>query len=632
MTNFLAFTIVGIVSGAIYAITATGLVVTYTTSGIFNLAHGAIGMLAAFTYWELRVHHHWPTLLALFVVLFVLAPLFGALVERVIMRRLHGAPTSVSLVVTMGLLLALIGLASTIWDPTTLTRRLPPFFGTSHVKVFSVNVTFHQITVIAVVALVALALRLFLTRTQLGIAMRAVVDDPDLAAMTGASPVRMAQLSWALGAMLAALAGILLAPLVSLDIIILTLLVINGYAAAMVGRLRSLPLTFAGGVALGLVESYAVGYVPGNILSHTRTTLPIFFLYAVLLILPSARLRTARPVSARVTKTPSLRTSVVAGAALVALVAVVSPHLSVSNLLTEGQGLALALIMLSLVLLTGYGGQISLCQLTFVGMGAFAVGKVGATPLGILAGVGLAAGVGIVAALPSLRLQGLYLALATLAFAQAMTKVFFENNAIFGYGGHLAVDRPNLLGIHFQSDRAFVTLLAVVFALAAVGVLAVRRSGFGRRLTAMGDSPAACATLGMGVTWTKVVVFAAAGGLAGLGGALYGGLRTSVGAQDFEMLASLTLLLLLTIWGNSSVLAALLAGVSYAIFPVIQQHLPDVRQLAYLGAGLGALSLGRNPAGVIGDIAARFEKLRRSWRSEPAAAEPVDGLEPAVAA
>src|SRR5262249_26071700 len=150
---------------------------------------------------------------------------------RIIMRRLHGAPTTVSLVVTMGLLLALIGVASTIWDPKALTRRGPPFFGASHFRLFSVVVTYHQLTVIVTAIAVALGLRLFLTRTQTGIAMRAVVDDPDLAAMAGASPQRLAMLSWALGASMAALAGILLAPLVSLDIIILTLLVINGYAA-----------------------------------------------------------------------------------------------------------------------------------------------------------------------------------------------------------------------------------------------------------------------------------------------------------------------------------------------------------------------------------------------------------------
>ena len=125
MSEFLALTVVGIVAGCIYALTATGLVVTYTTSGIFNFAHGAMGMVAAFTYWELSVDQGWPTPLALVVVLFVLAPLMGALIERVLTRSLGGVDTS--LTVTIGLLLLLLGLATIIWDPTT-SRVLPQFF------------------------------------------------------------------------------------------------------------------------------------------------------------------------------------------------------------------------------------------------------------------------------------------------------------------------------------------------------------------------------------------------------------------------------------------------------------------------------------------------------------------------
>src|SRR5437868_14268708 len=117
MTTLLAFTIVGVATGCIYALTASGLVVTYTTSGIFNFAHGAIGMLMAFTFWELTVKDGWPQWLALIVVLGVIAPALGALIERVLMRNLHGATTSTALVITLGLLLAFIGLASVRWNP-----------------------------------------------------------------------------------------------------------------------------------------------------------------------------------------------------------------------------------------------------------------------------------------------------------------------------------------------------------------------------------------------------------------------------------------------------------------------------------------------------------------------------------
>src|SRR3989440_1424051 len=167
MTEFLALSVVGIVAGCIYALTAMGLVVTYTTSGIFNFAHGAIGMVAAFMYWELSVNQGWPTPVALVVVLFVFAPLMGALIERVLMRPLHGASVETTLTVTIGLLLLLIGLATIIWDPTT-SRVLPQFFAGNSVSILGVIVTWHQLTVVIVAAAVAVGMRLFLFRTRSG--------------------------------------------------------------------------------------------------------------------------------------------------------------------------------------------------------------------------------------------------------------------------------------------------------------------------------------------------------------------------------------------------------------------------------------------------------------------------------
>ncbi|MHB8671630.1 MAG: ABC transporter permease subunit, partial [Acidimicrobiales bacterium] len=464
MTTFLSFTIVGVVVGCGYAVASLGLVVTYTTSGIFNFAHGAIGMLMAFAYWELHVHQGWPAPIALVAVLFVLAPLTGAVIERLLMRPLHGSSTGTSLVVTLGLMLALIGIATSVWDPGT-ARVIPEFFAGHHLRIFQVNVTFHQLTVIALAGLVAIGLRAFFYRTRTGVAMRAVVDDPELAALNGAAPARVAQLSWALGASLAALAGILLAPLVYLDIITLTLLVVNAYAAAIVGRMRNLPRTFLGALILGLTESYFVGYLVQSKLSFnllvghlrvgrvlddlnvTKLALPIVFFFIVLVTMPQVRLRAGRLVGGRSPRVPGLKESLMAGAAFVVLAFVISPLLSFNTLSHAGQGLALGLIMLSLVLLTGYGGQVSLCQLTFVGLGAFAMGKFagGGSPMGLLVAAAFAAPWGFLVSLPALPLTGLYLALATLAFARGMETLFFNNPHVFGFGGRLRVGRISLL-------------------------------------------------------------------------------------------------------------------------------------------------------------------------------------------
>jgi branched-chain amino acid transport system permease protein len=420
------------------------------------------------------------------------------------------------------------------------------------------------------------------------------------------------------------LAGILLAPLVSLDIILLTLLVINGYAAAMVGRLKSLPLTFVGGIALGLGEAHAIGNLPSNILNIAKPALPIFFLYAVLLILPQARLTVGRVVTThRAPRVASLRESLVAGVGFVAVAAVLAAVLSPGDLFTAGQGIVFALIMLSLVLLTGYAGQVSLAQMTFVGVGAFAMGKFfgGGSVLGIIAAAVLAGFAGAVAALPAIRLQGLYLALSTLAFAQGMSQLFFKNTNVFGYGGRLEVKRPEILGVSFRGERAFFVLLCVTFALCGIGVLALRRGPFGRRLIAMRESPAACATLGLNLTLTKLIVFSLSSAMAGLAGAFYGGLRGQVGLNDFEMLQSLVLLLLVSVAGINTVTGALMGGLTFGLFPKIQRSLPAIPSLSFLGAGFGAIALGRNPNGWTSDIGPRIahsrDLLRRGGARPP---------------
>src|SRR3954463_8762775 len=144
MTTFLTLTIVGIVVGCIYALSATGLVVTYITSGIFNFAHGAVGMIAAFTYWKLVVDEGWPAILALPFILLVFAPLLGVLIDTLIMRNLHAASEEVRVIVTVALMLALLGVGLFYWDPG-VPRTIPRFFEQEHVTIFSVTITYHQI-------------------------------------------------------------------------------------------------------------------------------------------------------------------------------------------------------------------------------------------------------------------------------------------------------------------------------------------------------------------------------------------------------------------------------------------------------------------------------------------------------
>jgi ABC-type branched-subunit amino acid transport system ATPase component/branched-subunit amino acid ABC-type transport system permease component len=611
MSAFLTFTVIGVVVGCIYAITACGLVVTYATSGVFNFAHGAQGMFAAWVYWQLTEDWGWPTWLGLLAVIGVLAPLMGAAIERLLIRPVRGRSVDVSLVVTLGLLLFLVGAANLIWKQTVI-RTLPQLFNGRYVKVFGFNVSYHQLIVLAVAVIIAVTLRLFFDRTRAGITMRAAVDNPTLVAMAGSNPDSVQRSAWMLGSVLASIAGVLLAPIVQLTVAQLTLLVINGYAAAVVGRLRSLPWTVAGALFVGLGTSYTVGYGQSDLLLNIQLVIPMIVLFVVLVVIPAATLRgtQSRTFSERRTATPT--TTAIGVGALVLGVAVLAPLMPAALVTHSSRALGFGIVLLSLVLLTGYGGMVSLCQLTFAGLGAYAmshVGGSGGSLLGLLAAAALAAVVGALVALPTLRLRGLYLALATLAFAQAMDTVFFTK--VLGSGGSFEVARPHLPFVP-RGDRAYLFELAVAFGLAGAALLAVRRGRLGRRLGAIDDSPAACATLGLSLPATKLLVFAGSAALAGVGGALLVAVPGQGSNNDFLALSSAALLLVARIGGISSVSGAFLGGIFMAAMPALQQEVPQLGeyQLTFLLTGLGAVALARQPEGIAADLARALRRLR----------------------
>ncbi|HVC68451.1 MAG TPA: ABC transporter permease [Acidimicrobiales bacterium] len=632
MSNFLQFTVFGVMLGAGYAIAATGLVVTYTTSGVFNFAQGAVGMIAAFGYWELVSAHHVPVLAALVIVLILGASIAGALVERVLMRRLHGASAERPVMVTLGLMVILTGMATIIWSPTTQRTVEPMISGTF--RFVGINIQYQHVLIIGVAAAVAVGLRALFYSTRTGYALRAVVDDPELLGMSGVSPNRMSQYGWILGFMMAALSGVLLAPIQTTGISIeaMTLLVVSGYAAAIVGRLKNIPLTFAAAIAIGLAENYILNYVEPHLSSALQTdvtnALPMVFLFAALVTLPSVRLRAVgRLTSIRPPRVAAGRESLVAGAAFLVVAVAMAVFFSGTDvkgttLLTlGGMVMCLAIVGLSLVLLTGYSGQVSLCQFSFMGIGAFVMGKVagGGSLLGLLAATAICAGIGALIALPTIRLSDLYLALATFAFADAVATGFFADGRVYGSGG-LTIGRIVLPGLSLGGDRAEFLLVTVFFVLSAWLVLAIRRSLFGRRLVAVNDSPAAYATVGLDIGFTKVAVFAIAAGMAGLAGALYGTVQQIVGTTDFDLFPGIIFVLFVTIWGIRTVSGAFLAALTYV---ALNQIWPSSIGIF---AGLGVILIGRAANGILGIEALH---VRLPWVKPPmgaAAAVPVGGF------
>jgi branched-chain amino acid transport system permease protein len=618
MEQFIAFGIVGLSTAAIYAIIGSGLVLTYTTTGVFNFAHGAAGMLAAFCYWQLTVGWGWPVPVALVVVLFVLAPAFGLLVERFVLRPVQALGEAERLVMTVAMLSGSIALARWIWDPNVARPLFPFFADRPSLHVGAATITWHQAITMLVALVVAAGLWFLLNRTRAGTEMRATVDDRALVGLTGADPGRANRVAWILGTQLAAVGGILIAPTVTLDASQLSLLIVSAYTAAVFGRLRSLPWTFVGAVVVGGMESYLAGYLPQNAyLPGLRLAAPALLLFLSLLVFPHRRLRgrVRRLVAVPV---PAVRGTLLLAVAIVVFGVVLASVLGAADLLTLGPIFSLGVVAMSYVPLAGYAGQISLCQLSMAGIGAVVWAHLGADgqPWALVVAVVVAALVGALVALPALRLSGVYLALGTAAFAVVLDQWIFPLPSFDVFGvrislfdqGSVDVAGPRLFGIALDGEAALLVFAAVCLALVSVGVAALRRGRFGRRLIALRDSEAAYATLGGNLLSAKVLVFALSAGIAGLGGALYGMQQQSVTADQFSFVSGLPIFLVAVIGGLAAVGNGLFTGIAFvaptgALIGLVSWS----QNLVACLPGLAGIGLGRSPDGIV-------PRLRRGWQ------------------
>jgi branched-chain amino acid transport system permease protein len=627
-TSLLNMVLFALPLAGIYALSASGLVVVYATTGIFNFAQGAIGLLFAYVFWQMTDPvEGWnlPTWIALPLVVFVLAPLFGAGLDRAIMRHLRGASLVTQLMVTVGIMFALIGVVGLIWDQTE-SHSLPPFFGNDGFEIGDVTLTWHRFITIVTAALLAIGLRILLFRTRLGIAMRAVVDNRDLASLSGARASGLSSFSWGLGCALGALAGILLAPEAGMSSGgPLPLLIISAFAAAVVGRLRSLPLTYLGALILGLAISWNNNFLTfTGAWTNMERAIPTIMLFIVLLLLPRAQLEFARlRVTRRQERVSTVRDTLIGMAVLFVVMALVSLLIDdgSANLNRLSLGMCTALVALALVPLIGWAGQVSLAPLAFAGIGATAYARLGGdhgSLLAVLLAALICMPIGALLAFPAMRLQGLYLALATLAFASMVEFVFFPQDFAIGAGGR-TVTRIELFGMDFDDQRAFLLLVTAIFCAASVGVVALRRGAWGRRLIALRDSEAASATVGVNILETKLVVFAFSAGLSGFAGAFlaqhYETLST--GTTQFGMLLGLPIVLALVIGGVACVSGALFAGVFGLIALLIQENwdLSLWVTFVYLAPGLAALGIIQNPAGAVVAIGDGFAPLL-PWRED----------------
>jgi branched-chain amino acid transport system permease protein len=402
----------------------------------------------------------------------------------------------------------------------------------------------------------------------------------------------------------------------------LTLLIITAFAAAVVGRLRSLPMTYLGALILAIALSWSQNFLSfSGKWTLVPKALPTIMLFIVLLLLPRAQLQFARTsVDKRPERVSTVRDSALGMLLLFVAMFIVSGFLSGTNLSRFAIGMCTALVALSLVPLTGWAGQVSLAPLAFAGIGATIYARHGGVHGSVWA-VFLAAlvciPIGALLAFPAMRLQGLYLALATMAFASFVEYLFFSQDFALGSEDRTA-GRLDLFGHTFTTERSFLLLVTAVFGLTAVGVVALRRTAFGRRLVALRDSEAASVTVGVNVLETKLVVFALSAGIAGFAGAFfameYGTLSQ---ASNFEMLAGLPIVLALVIGGTSFAAGALFAGI-FGLFAVMLQenwHLSIWTAATYLAPGLAAFGIISNPHGAVVAIGEGFARLL-PWRHD----------------
>ena len=624
MRQYLPYLVVGVTTGAVYAIASMGLVLTYSTSGVFNFAHGAVGTCATYAFFTLRVDAGLPTPLAIAVALFGVAPLLGAVIDRLLLRRLDGAPAATYVVTSLGLLVALQGFSVAVFGADT--RSVAPIFPRQTFGLFGVRVGVDQAIVVGLGIVIAVVLGILLHHTRFGLRTRAVVDDRDLCELAGINSSLTTTASWVLGCFLAATAGILFSPFVQLDAVLLTLLVIQAFGAAVVGRLQSIPLTNVGAYGMAIAAALATKYATGRpSLAGLPTSVPFMVLFGVLLFAGRSRLQAegaGRLVSGWQRRVP---TAFPAGAlaAGVGLAAALPLVLDSSRLLTATATLIFVLIFASLSLVVGLSRQVSLCHAVFAVLGATTLSHLVAGgvpyPVAVLLAALAVVPIGAVVAVPAIRLSGLFLALATLGFGILAQYLLFPLPAVFGPDSLARIPRTGRLG----GDQAFYYVVLAVVTAAVVAVRAVWCTRLGRLLRALADSRAAVESLGVEPTVARVLVFCLAAFLAAVGGCLLGSLFQVVNLTSFDFFQSLVWVAVLVAAGSVSLGGSVAAALLWVALPasVASPTLNDWLPVAY---GVAAIVFAQVPNGMAGAAAAaiapdgRVAALaeRRSFRLE----------------
>ncbi len=634
----LQFVIAGLVLGGIYAICSAGLVITYTSSGILNFAFGAMAYFIARLYYFLHTQHNWAIIPSAVISIFVVAPGMGVFLYAVLFRHLRLSSPLIKVVCTIGLLVAIPSLAILIFGNEAIQQA--PGLAPQPVAVYQflgVPITLDQIIVYICVVVTVVAGALVLRFTEVGLKVRAMVDSPAMTDLSGTNPTAISVGVWAASTFFAGLAGVLAAPIIGLDPNNFTLLIAASFAAVVAAKLRNLPVAVGVGLLMGVATSLIQRYLPPQSTWTTEVidavpfmVIAVFLLYSLVrrgrvgesdgwggaldrAITPQGESRLAGSTSTMVEEASLGFFGKYAGPlVLIAIVAALPMILQGYWIGLCAEAFAYGVIFLSWTLVTGEGGMLWLCQITFAGVGALTTAQLAnhyGWPVLAAALVGglIAGAIGAVVGFLSIRLGDLYVALVTLTFGLLMENLVFTLNTFTNSGLGLSLNRPGFA----STDRAFSYLCLIAFIIIALFIVNLRRSTTGLALNAARWSDTAARTTGISVVQMKVIAGALAAFIAGVGGALLGLAQTTFQPSEFATFAGIIWLAVLVTIGIRSNAAALLAGVVFVMSPALTQaYLPTwTANVLPVLFGLGAIGVAKAPDGALADQSRALRRL-----------------------
>ncbi len=669
--SYLLFLLLGLGSGAIYALLALGLVLKYRSAGVIDFAHCAVAMFCAYVYIELKEQGElvfpWtaiPWHIQLFSthgiaagaaipIALAYSAIFGLILYYIMVRPLRHAPALARVGAAVGLMLYLEGIA--VLNFGTFALSSPPILPQVPVHLTGdLIVPSDRLYLTGIVILIGAALGAIYRYTRFGLATRAAAGNERGALLIGLSATRLSAANWVLATVLAAVAGILILPITTLNPGTYTLFIVPALGAALLGRFTSFPVTVAAGLGIGMVQSELLklqsiwSWLPQQGL---QDGLP-FVLIMIAIVVLSRRLPSRGVVGDSHMSSigrPSAPFRTTGITFVIGLVAILL--LSQLYKFAFASSLNVACVALSVVVITGYVGQISLAQNAFAGISAFMVAHFGiwlglGFPLALILGALVATGFGVIIGLPAVRVRGVNLAVATLAMAAALDALVFNSNWFSGGYNGMKVRVPHLFGLNLGvsnsgSSTAFAIFSLAIVCLVGLFVARLRNAPAGRMFIAVRSNERAAAAVGVDVARTKLFAFALSAFIAGIGGGLLAYQEININPASFVAWSSLTILAITYVGSIGRIGGAVFAGFMLASNGVMATLLNNVfsfNQYQTVIAGLALmLTAVANPDGVAKEMQGGYFKLlarvQRALGYEPGVAiGPVSGAVAADAA